>query len=86
MNSVVVMYIGLIVALFILGWGVFEMTRRAVHQGRRRTRALNTWVPFNPASAEPDDHSSPPSNEGKNTEQRAKAQQNGHYTESKPRL
>ncbi len=91
MSPTLVTYIGFIVAISILIWGVIELGRRWYARRSIHPQAMNTWVHLKPtslardaienlsASAEDDEEGSP-------QESRSRAQQNGHYSESKKTL
>jgi hypothetical protein len=91
MSPIVITYIGFVVAILILTWGVMELTRRYWRRQRADTRSLDpdTWVPLKPTPADllegPALHADEV--EGRALlERRTRAQQNGHYTESKKNL
>ena len=86
MNPLLVTYIGFIVAVGILLWGVIEVFRRQYGRKKIDSSAMNTWVPLKPTSL--DMHDDPVSDEDHDDQpdMNAKAQQNGHYSESKKKL
>lgn len=91
MSPTFVVYIGFVVAVVILVWGVLELSQR--WDGRRRTRhqAINTWVPLKPTVVDRNTTEGRLSDEDSDEEpaQRdsdSRAQQNGHYSESKKTL
>ena len=88
MSPTVVIYVGFVVAVFILVWGVLELSQR--WHGRRKIRhqMMNTWVPLNPTSVGRGADEDPVADadydeENPQREIHSRAQQNGHYSESK---
>lgn len=91
MSPTFVVYIGFVVAVVILVWGVLELSQRWEGRRRMRHQAMNTWVPLNPtvvdrnttedrlADEDSDEETAPP-------DSHSRAQQNGHYSESKKTL
>jgi hypothetical protein len=41
-------FLGFVVAALILGWGIFEMSRRYFRQRKVDTKLLNAWVRLDP--------------------------------------
>ena len=88
MSPTLVTYLGFVVAVFILVWGVLELGQRWYGRRRIRRQAMNTWVPLNPTSVDRDaieDPLSVANNDEENSQRdiHSRAQQNGHYSESK---
>lgn len=90
MSPMIVTYIGFVVAILILLWGVLVVSRRYWWRGNVRRRA-DVWIPLKPeglqALDEPEQADEEESDkEALNLDFRARAQQNGHYSESKKSL
>ncbi len=96
MNPVIVTYLGFVVALLVLSWGAFEIISRyrRGNGGRRKQKMpaqqLQTWVPLKPTGV---DVMSDPLSDMRETpaesvdhELHTRAQQNGHFSESKKNL
>ena len=90
MSPMVATYIGFVVAILILLWGVFIISRRYLWRGKTRAETMDAWIPL-----KADDVSTPggPSPDGRghndetfNIDLHTRAQQNGHYSESKKSL
>ena len=88
MDPTVVQYIGFGVVILILIWAVVEMSRRSSRRKKVGREALDIWVKMDAARAISTEQSPPdmdpeepeePSEEHTHT----RAQQNGHYSESK---
>ena len=85
-------YLGFVVAALILGWAIFEMSRRYFRQRKVDTKPLNDWVKLDPTlegdidktlsdeESDEEDESVPEANI------QIRAQHNGHHTESKKLL
>jgi cytoskeletal protein RodZ len=91
MSPTLVMYIGFVVAIFILIWGVRELSRRWYGRRSINPQAMNTWVHLKPTSTDRDaiENLSASTEDGAEDSQqdgRSRAQQNGHYSESKKTL
>jgi hypothetical protein len=92
MNPSVIMYIGILVAMFILVWGVSLLYQRyaSIYQRKKAdVKAMQTWVPLHPDPPNPtaeDVTAADDPQEDTSVYLRAKAQQNGHYSESKHTL
>jgi len=96
MNPVIVTYVGFVVALLILSWGAFELIRRYGRgdEGRREQKMpaqkLQTWVPLKPTvvdvMSDPLSGTQESPEESIEHELHTRAQQNGHFSESKKNL
>jgi hypothetical protein len=91
MSPTLVTYIGFIVAIFILMWGVIELSRRWYGRRSIDPQAMNTWVYLKPTSIDRDALENPltsTDDEEEDSQQdvHSRAQQNGHYSESKKTL
>ncbi len=87
MDQTVIEYIGFVVAALILGWAVIELNRRYF---RHRQKNLEpTWVKFDSTRVDEGEEFSPgeDTDDGRENAPEAglhtRAQQNGHYSESK---
>ena len=85
-------YLGFVVAVFILSWAIFEMSRRYFRQRRAEKKPLNAWVKLDP-TFENDVEKPLPVEEGDEEEEniseaniQIRAQHNGHHSESKKLL
>ena len=85
-------YLGFIVAVLILGWAIFEISRRYFRQRGIETKPLNTWVKFDSTFEDDLDKSvaGEESDEQEESVSKAnihmRAQQNGYHSESKKLL
>ena len=91
MSPIFVTYLGLVVAACILAWGVLELNQRWYGRRRMRHQVMNTWVPLNPTAADRDITEDPGTHADGDEETpqpniHSRAQQNGHYSESKKTL
>ena len=91
MMFTVITYLGLVVALLVLAWGTIEVVNRFRRQQKRLdAQRMNTWVSFKPTPEELLDdqlaQASADSEEESLADIHKKAQQNGHYSESKKNL
>jgi hypothetical protein len=92
MSPILVTYIGFVVAIFILIWGVRELSRRWYGRRSINPQVMNTWVHLKPTSTNRDareENLSASREDGAEDSQqdgRSRAQQNGHYSESKKTL
>ena len=91
MSPTFVAYIGFVIAVVILVWGVLELSQRWDGRRRMRHQAMNTWVPLKPSAVDGGATEDPISDadSDEETAQRdihSRAQQNGHYSESKKTL
>jgi hypothetical protein len=89
MDFVVAQYIGFVVALLVVIWGITELGRRRTHWARRNGKTLNTWVTLDSRRADTMDEVSAEEDSEEQEEKAAlhqRAQQNGHYSESKKTL
>ena len=91
MSPTLVTYLGFVVAVFILVWGVLELGQRWYGRRRMHHQVMNTWIPLNPAAMDRNaaEDSLSGADGDEETPQRdidSRAQQNGHYSESKKTL
>lgn len=91
MSPTFVVYIGFVVAVVILVWGVLELSQRWDGRRRMRHQAMNTWVPLEPTAVDRNITEGRLSDEDSDEEtaqrdSHSRAQQNGHYSESKKTL
>lgn len=102
MNPVIVTYLGFVVAVLVLTWGAIEIIRRYGGNGNSgnkermgskekiNAQTINSWVPLKPTSVDairdplPDAQSV--FGEDAEHELHTRAQQNGHFSESKKNL
>ena len=93
MNLIIVGYLGFVVAALILMWAAFVLTSR-YHRKKISSKNLNTWVKLDAtpldSMEEPLSLSLTADEDGDEDEEetsqqslRTRAQQNGHYSESK---
>ena len=89
MTPVVVTYIGFVVAILILLWGLFVVGKR--YFVRRRdgsSKDMNAWVPLKTTATESPEDSftdldEDDQDEGSRADLPTRARQNGHYSGSK---
>jgi hypothetical protein len=96
MNPTVAGYVGFVVAALIIIWAVFEISRRFTRRKKIDAQALASWVKLDSthttASEEllpiPDDDTNDDDEQDEIPESNlhTRAQQNGHYSESKKPL
>ncbi len=88
MSPTIATYIGFIVAALILLWGIVEVGRKYVRREKINPRMMDTWVPFKPNRVDSADEVvlDEEEEDSSQLELRKKAQQNGHYSESKKSL
>jgi hypothetical protein len=89
-------YLGFVVALLILIWAILETRSRFMRTRRQKMKAetLSRWARMDAAAADVAREEPPPLPEEDNEDQqekpgqslRTRAQQNGHYSESKKLL
>jgi hypothetical protein len=89
-------YLGFVVALLILIWAILEMRSRLTRTRRQKMKAetLSTWARLDSAAADVAQEEPLPLPEEDNEDQQeipgqgfhTRAQQNGHYSESKKLL
>ncbi|HYA99918.1 MAG TPA: hypothetical protein VED37_06845 [Ktedonobacteraceae bacterium] len=92
MYPILFTYLGFVVAALILGWAVFEISRRYFRQRRVEMRSPNTWVKLEPTFES--DVEKPLQDEDADEEEEAaqganiyiRAKRNGHHSESKKLL
>ena len=91
MDPTVVQYIGFGVVILILIWAVVEMSRRHSRRKKVGIEALDVWVKMDSARAASTEEP-PPDTDTDDREETSeesiptRAQQNGHYSESKKSL
>lgn len=90
MSPMIITYIGFVVAVLILLWGVLIVSQRYLRRGNARSEVADVWIPLKPDELNPPDEPVPgeeePDNEALRIDFRTRAQQNGHYSESKKSL
>ncbi|MEO8973402.1 MAG: hypothetical protein ABI406_17590 [Ktedonobacteraceae bacterium] len=96
MNPTLVSYIAFVVAALILIWAVFEISRRFTRRKKIDAKALNSWVKLDSTHATTSEEVHPPVNDDisddddsddiAESDLHTRAQQNGHYSESKKPL
>ncbi len=89
MNPVIFTIVGIVVALLILAWGVFEVSRRYFTRKKVTTRPINTWVPLKTTTTDVSDKTFVAKGDREDSpanHHNTKAQQNGHYSASKRKL
>ncbi len=85
-------YLGFIVAALILGWAIFEISRRYFRQRHEATKPLNTWVKLDPTLESEVEKPFLDEDSDENEESvpevniQIRAQHNGHHSESKKLL
>lgn len=85
MSSTLVTYIGFVVAVLILLWGFGLVARRYFVRKRKVTSnpPIDTWIPLEPETKESTEADEVHEDEGSSIDSHIKAQQNGHYSQSK---
>jgi len=96
MNPTVAGYVGFVVAALIIIWAVFEMGRRFTRRKKIDAQALDSWVQLDSTHATASEELLPVLDEDTNDDSdqddvpesnlHTRAQQNGHYSESKKPL
>ncbi|HZO73038.1 MAG TPA: hypothetical protein VFB60_12625 [Ktedonobacteraceae bacterium] len=90
MSPMIITYIGFVVAILILLWGVLVVSRRYLWRGNSRPEAADVWIPLKPNELhplnEPVSDEDEPDKEALKIDLHTRAQQNGHYSESKKSL
>jgi len=91
MDPTVVQYIGFGVVILILIWATVEMSRRRSRRKKVGIEALDVWVKMDSSRPVPTEEPSPDTDTGEREETseesiHTRAQQNGHYSESKKPL
>jgi len=91
MDPTVVQYIGFGVVTLILIWAVVELSKRRSRRKRAGIEALDMWVKMESSRVAPTEEASSDieSDDREETSEESmptRAQQNGHYTESKKPL
>ncbi len=85
-------YLGFVVAAVILGWAIFEISRRYFRQRKVGTKASNTWVKLDSSfkgdieEALPDKGSEEEEESELGANIQIRAQHNGYHSESKKLL
>ena len=92
MNPMLYEYLGFVVAVLILGWAIFEISRRYFHQRKIHTKSMNTWVKLD-STFEGDIEKALPDEEADEEEEsvpesniQIRAQHNGYHSGSKKLL
>lgn len=81
MSPTVITYLGFFVAALIILWAGIELGRRFYKRKKIDARVMNTWLPLQPTTAaETEDGEL---DNDAQTDLPPRAQQNGHYSESK---
>ena len=89
MGPHIVTYIGFVVVALILVWAIFELGKRFSTRKKIDTRTMNTWVTLKSTSANIAEELPAIDDDQEETPRLdiiTKAQQNGHYSESKKSL
>ncbi len=91
MDPTVVQYIGFGVVILILIWATVEISRRRSRIKKIGTESLDLWVKMDSPHAAPTEELSSDTDTGEREESseeniHTRAQQNGHYSESKKPL
>ena len=96
MNPTLVGYVGFVVAALIIIWAVFEISRRFTRRKKIDAQALDAWVKLDSTHPNSSEELAPPANDDNNADDgqddgnannlHTRAQQNGHYSESKKPL
>src|SRR5579863_6660066 len=99
MNATLAGYVGFVVAALILIWAVFEISRRFTRRKKIDAKALDIWVKLDSTRPDNSEAEPPPAfdiNEDDDDDHdqddipdsnlHTRAQQNGHYSESKKPL
>jgi hypothetical protein len=92
MYPMLITYLGFIVAVLILGWAIFEISRRYFRQRGIETKPLNTWVKLDPSLESEVEKPLPYEDSDEEEESvpevniQVRAQHNGHHSESKKLL
>jgi hypothetical protein len=91
MDPSLVQYLGFLVAVLIIIWGIVELGRRHSRREKVSAKAINNWVKFDPHRKDAVEETLPEADnydqeEKAEADMRARAQQNGHYSESKKLL
>lgn len=92
MNPMLYEYLGFVVAALILGWAVYEISRRFFRQRKVDTKTMNAWVKLD-STFEGDIEKALPDEEAEEAEEsvpesniQIRAQHNGYHSESKKLL
>ncbi|MHB8599273.1 MAG: hypothetical protein ACYDER_20980 [Ktedonobacteraceae bacterium] len=95
MNPTVAGYVGFVVAALIIIWAVFEMSRRFTRRKKIDAQALTAWVKLDSTHATASEELLPIHDDTNDDDEQddipesnlhTRAQQNGHYSESKKPL
>jgi hypothetical protein len=81
MDPTVITYLSFLVALLILLWAGVEIGRRLYKRKRIDARIMHTWQPLQAASRTETEDGEP--DNAPQADLPTRAQQNGHYSESK---
>lgn len=81
MNAAVFLYVGFALSILLLAWGALVILRRTQRRKVRNTdaRVMHRWITLNDTRPTSDETDA----EDEAVHQPSKAQQNGHYSESK---
>lgn len=79
MNPTVITYLGFFAAALILLWAGIEIGRRLYKRKKIDPRIMNSWLPLHPSTTDTEDGEE----DDAQTDLSSRAQQNGHYSESK---
>ncbi len=88
MDPSLVQYLGFLVAVLIIIWGIVELGRRHYRREKGSVKAINSWVKFDSHRMDAVEETLPEADDDDQEEKaepdiRTRAQQNGHYSESK---
>lgn len=96
MNPTLVGYVGFVIAALIIIWAVFEMSRRFTRRKKVDVQAPGTWVKLDSMRPTGSEELLPRANDNNDDDDdrddmpesnlHTRAQQNGHYSESKKPL
>src|SRR5690348_9339054 len=92
MYPTMIEYLGFVVAVLILGWAIFEISKRYFRQRKVDIRPINTWVKLDSTfegdieKALPDEESDWEEESVPEANIQIRAQHNGYHSESKKLL
>jgi hypothetical protein len=90
MSPFVITFLGMTVAVLIIAWGIFEMSKRLFTRKRSRGKNAATWVTLKPTlgrtGADRNINKGEGQEDSAQSEKPLHAQQNGHYSESKKKM
>lgn len=84
MNPISITYIGIIVAILIIAWSIFEITRRT--RRKKSTTSQDTWVPLKPHPIDLLEDPTLDTNDPNVLDQQTHIRQNGHYSQQKKNI